>query len=285
MPWRVRSASIWRAASGPGWSPSAGTKLAESALTVPHDYRALFAGADAPTMVGGQAINLWAIVFLDRKERNRAVHGSLDLDIVSGAKALSFLKTLPGWKFSPTPMKHFGAGITAQLRSVAPDGRLLLVEVLHSVAGLDAADLRRVSEVEVGGFKYRLLDPIAMLKAKAYNVRKFKQDGDPPRHDRDHLALIARCLPEFLRELHEGALRLQRFNDPAAKEAAENTVDAVRAAFRTLTASKTAATLREQSIPPESLIPSEFKDSPFPKIANACKHQWPRMVSAGLRAQ
>lgn len=156
-------------------------------LTFPHDYRALFVGTDAPTVVGGQAVNLWAIVYLDRDVRNRIVHGSHDMDVVSGAKALAFLKTLPDWKFSPTPMKHFGAGITAKLQSVAPDGRLLLVEVLHSVAGLDAADLRRVSEVEVGRIKYRLLDPIAMLKAKAYNVRKFKQDGDPPRHDRERI--------------------------------------------------------------------------------------------------
>jgi hypothetical protein len=256
--------------------------LAESALTFPHDYRALFSGADAPTMVGGQAINLWAIVFLDRAVRNRAVHGSLDLDIVSGAKALSFLKTLPGWKFSPTPMKHFGVGITAKLQSVAPDGRQLLVEVLHGVAGLKTTDLRRISEVEVGGVKYRLLDPIAMLKAKAYNVRKFKQDGDPPRHDREHLALIARCLPEFLRELHEGALRLQSVGDVAAQDSANNTADAVRAAFATLTDEKTAATLRAQGIPPESLLPAEFKGSPISKIATAWKHQWGRVVRAGL---
>jgi hypothetical protein len=266
----------------PDWLRSAGTKLAESSLTFPHDYRALFVGADAPTVVGGQAVNLWAIVYLDRDVRNRAVHGSHDMDIVSGAKALAFLKTLPGWKFSPTPMKHFGVGITAKLQSVAPDGRLLLVEILHSVAGLEAGDLRRVSEVEVGGVKYRLLDPIAMLKAKAYNARKFKQDGNPPRHDREHLELIARCVPEFLRELHDGALRLQRADDAAAKDASENTADAVRAVFATLADDKTAATLRAQGIPPESLIPPEFKDSPILKIANTWKHQWPRVVNAGL---
>jgi hypothetical protein len=199
------------------------------------------------------------------------------MDIVSGAKALAFLKTLPDWKFVPTPMKHFGVGITAKLQSVAPDGRMLLVEVLHSVAGLEAADLRRVSEVEVGGVKYRLLDPIAMLKAKAYNVRKFKQDDDPPRHDRAHLELITRCVPEFLRELHDGALRLQRARDVAAKEAAENTADAVSATFAVLTDGKTAVTLRAQGIPLASLIPPEFKDSPLTKVANAWKYQMPRI--------
>lgn len=252
-------------------------------MTFPHDYRALFVGADAPTVVGGQAINLWAIVYLDRDVRNRVVHGSHDMDVVSGAKALAFLKTLPDWKFSPTPMKHFGVGITAKLQSVAPDGRVLLVEVLHSVAGLGDADLRRVSEVAVRGIKYRLLDPIAMLKAKAYNVRKFKQDGDPPRHDREHLELIARCVPEFLRELHDGARRLQQAVDPDAKAAVENATDALGCAFATLSDTKTAATLRAQGIAPEELIPPEFKDSPIAKISSAWKHQWPRTAVAGLQ--
>ena len=165
------------------------------------------------------------------------------MDVVTSGKALSFLKTLPDWKFAPTPMKHFRVGITARLLSVAPDGRVLLVEVLHSVAGLDAADLRRVSEVEVSGTCYRLLDPIAMLKAKAYNVRKFKQDDNPPRHDREHLELIAQCVPGFLREVHDGAVRLQKAKDPAAKAALANAADAVSAAFAALTDGDTSATI------------------------------------------
>lgn len=81
-------------------------------------------------------------------------------------------------------MKHFRIGITARLQSVAHDCRLLLVEVLQGMAGLESADLRRVTELTAGDEAvYRLLDPIAMLKAKGYNVRKFKQDDNPPRHD------------------------------------------------------------------------------------------------------
>ena len=233
-------------------------------------------------MVGGQAVNLWAIMYLDPGLRRGIIHGSHDLDVVSSSKALAFLKTLPDWKFLPTPMRHFGVGVTARLRSVSQDGRILLVEVLHSVAGLDTADLQRVSEVEADGIRYRLLDPIAMLKAKAYNVRKFKQDGSPPRHDREHLVLIAHCVPAFLREIHEGALRLQRSNDPAAKAALANAAAAVSAAFATLTNREVAATLRSQGITPELLIPPEFKDLPIAKVANACQHQLPRVMAAGI---
>lgn len=208
-------------------------------------------------------------------------YGSHDLDVVSSGKALSFLKALPDWHFAATPMKHFGIGITARLQSVAHDGRLLLVEVLHGVAGLESADLRRVTELTArNGTVYRLLDPIAMLKA--YNVRKFKQDDNPPRHDRAHLELIARCVPEFLREVHGTALRLQSARAPEAKEALAAAVDATSAACATFSDSNIAATLRAQGIAPETLIPTEFKDSPIPKVANAWKHQFPRIAAAGV---
>lgn len=180
-------------------------------------------------------------------------------------------------------MKHFGIGITARLQSVTPDGRRLLVEVLHSVAGLDSADLRRTSELTADdGTIYRLLDPIAMLKAKAYNVRHFKQDDDPPRHDREHLEVIAKCFPEYLREVHETAVRLLSGRAAAAKEAEKEAAAAASAAFATLTEDSTASTLRKQGLAPEHLIPPEFEQSPIEKVANAWRHQHPRLLRAGL---
>ena len=256
--------------------------------TYPHDYRALFSGGDEqrPIIVGGQAINLWAITYLDRSDPAAATskYGSYDLDVISSGNALAFLKKLPNWRFTATPMKHFGVGITARLQSVASDGRSLLVEVLHSVAGLEASDLRRISELTASdGTVYRLLDPIAMVKAKAYNVRKFKQDDNPPRHDREHLELIAKCVPEYLREIHEAAIRLQSAHAVVAKDATKEAEAAVSAAFSTLSDDETAATLRAQGIAPEHLIPPELKESPIEKVANAWKHQHRRLVTAGTR--
>jgi len=37
-----------------------------------------------------------------------------------------------------------------------------------------------------------------MLKSKTTNLRELKQDGDPPRHDREHLQIVAICFPRFL---------------------------------------------------------------------------------------
>jgi hypothetical protein len=128
-----------------------------------------------------------------------------------------------------------------------------------------------------------VLDPIAMVKAKAYNVRKFKQDDNPPRHDREHLELIAKCVPEYLREIHQAAIRLEAAQAAAAKDAIKEAAAAVSAAFATLADNETAATLRALRIAPEHLIPPEFAESPIEKVANAWKHQHQRLVAAGTR--
>ena len=49
--------------------------------------------------------------------------------------------------------------------------------------GLDKEDLEAVTEIEHGSLKYRVLDPVAMLRAKATNVREIDQAGPPPRQD------------------------------------------------------------------------------------------------------
>jgi hypothetical protein len=121
-----------------------------------------------------------------------------------------------------------------------------------------------------------------MLKAKAYNVRHFKQDDDPPRHDREHLELIAKCFPEYLREVHQTALRLLSSDHAAAKDASKEAAAAVSAAYATLTDDSTASTLRTQGIAPEYLIPLEFEHSPIEKVANAWRYQHPRLLRAGV---
>ncbi|MGH8018924.1 MAG: hypothetical protein ACREIA_11630 [Opitutaceae bacterium] len=78
-----------------------------------------------------------------------------------------------------------------------------MVEVLHSIHGLKKEDLARVETIEHRGDNYRVLDPVVMLKAKAANVRDINQDGPPPRHDREHLQLVARCVPLYLRDVHQ----------------------------------------------------------------------------------
>lgn len=243
--------------------------------TYPHDYRLICAGRESPTVVGGQAVNLWAVSYLkpsgpDLRARE---YGSKDLDILADKKVIDYLKTVPGWVFKPNDTRNWTDSRQGFLHRTSEDGRKLLVEVLHSVHGLDKQDLAHVETVEHRGNQYRLLDPVVMLKAKAANVRDIKQDAVPPRHDREHLQLIARCVPLYLADVHQAAVK----NPAIEKEA----LAVVSRAFKTLQQTKTSQTLQAEGITPASLIPSEMRESPLPRVRTAFEWQY-RLLATSI---
>ena len=236
-------------------------------FTFPHDYRVLFSGPELPVVAGGQAVNLWAITYLEEEQAQELVtkYGSSDMDIVQNDAVIAFLKKLPGWRYEPTSLRNFGDIRVGAARGLAPDGRKLLVEVLHSVHGLDPQELVD-AEVEYAGTRYRILDPVALLKAKAANLRDFNQDDDPPRHDAEHLKLVARCLPRFLEDV-----ALNETTDP---DELRNQLKTVSRAFAVLQDTKTAATLRSIGIEPASLVPALLANSPNEKVSKAYTYQF-----------
>jgi hypothetical protein len=243
-----------------------------SPLTFPHDYRVIADSEIRPTIVGGQAVNLWAITFLEEGDfaTISTKYGSGDLDVLAGPKVVEFLKSLgPNWRVDKIPFKIFGHGLEAVAHGIAPDGRKLLVEVLKNVKGLDAKDLEETVELALGGATYKVLDPIALLKAKAANVRDLDQVGPPPRQDINHLELVARCLPIYLRQIHAQALE----NPTGQKKVAAT----FSRAFAALTDRRTREGLSKAVIDPLSLIPPELATSAIAPIANAYRHQLPRV--------
>jgi len=62
--------------------------------TAPHDYRVIFERQPAPTVVGGQAVNLWAINYLMHVVPKETLV-SKDLDVVASKEALANLKAIP----------------------------------------------------------------------------------------------------------------------------------------------------------------------------------------------
>jgi hypothetical protein len=156
------------------------------------------------------------------------------------------------------------------LASRSADGQLLLVEVLSKVHGLDREDLEAVEELEQDGVNYCVLDPIAMLKAKAANVRELDQEGPPPRQDRAHLQIIAQCVAPFLRDAHTQAVQDSTLHSKLAKT--------VSRAFRTLSTRRTLQTLLAEGIGPLSLLPADLGGSPIAKVRSAFEHQLPRLA-------
>jgi hypothetical protein len=155
------------------------------------------------------------------------------------------------------------------LMSNSEDGRQLVVEVLKNVHGLDQDDLNAVVQIEQDDITYRLLDPVAMLKAKAANVRDINQAGPPPRQDREHLKIIAQCVPFFLRDAHNQAVANTALHDAFSKTLSRT--------FKTLSHSHTLKTLLREGVAPVALVPAELRDSPIEKIRTTCQHQMPRL--------
>ena len=231
--------------------------------TTPHDFRVVCEHESAPTVVGGHAVNLWAINYLSKQVPAPDLV-SKDLDIIVSDEGLPKLKRVPGWVFQPRATKNWLDSRLGALRSTSPDGRPLLVEILHKVHGLDQADLKAAAYIKSQGVTYRVLDPVAMLKAKTMNVRDIPQDGPSPRQDRLHLKLIARCVPEFLREIHAGAVA-----EPTKEK---QTLEVFSRTFRTLQNEKIASTLISEGIAPRSLLPPDLAESPLERIRKA--YQW-----------
>lgn len=238
-------------------------------LTKPHDYRVLLEACPDLTIVGGQAINVWAVTYLAPEDAPRTSLGSYDLDVLARRKVSEIIAALPGWKHEKTPLWNFTDSRLLRLMSRADDGRLLVVEVLHKVHGLGREDEEAVVLIEQNGVRYRVLDPVAMLRAKAANVREIDQAGPPPRQDRAHLGIIAQCVAPFLRDAHEQAVPKPELHGPLAKT--------VSRAFKTLSDRHTLKTLLAEGIQPLGLLPVELRDSPIEKIQTTWSYQAPRL--------
>jgi hypothetical protein len=72
------------------------------------------------------------------------------------------------------------------------------VEVLHTVLGLDAKDLRRTVDLEVAGVVGRIPLPHLILKAKLANCAMIQQEG---RQDVKHAEMMLLCVRAFIIEL------------------------------------------------------------------------------------
>ncbi len=242
--------------------------MSDGDISQPHDYRVLLQTVPGLTIVGGQAVNVWAITYLDPGQLGDTAIGSRDLDVTAKVAIDQIIDALPDWKPEKAPLMSFDRR-RLRLSTKAADGRLLVVEVLRSVNGLDKEDLEETVVVRDDGVDYRVLDPIALLKAKAANLRDIDQVGPPPRQDRAHLRVIAKCLAPFLSDAHAQSME--------SEEAQGDFARTVSRTFATLTDRKTLKTLHDEGIDPVGLLPQDLGKSSIAKVANAWKYQVPRL--------
>ncbi len=169
----------------------------------PDEFASYLKTPEPVLLVGGQAVNLWALYFGD-VTADLAPFVSADADVLGNRETLESLgriaKTKP--QFFPLRPPSNEVGVVTISGS---DGNTLLVEVLRSVHGVTEAELRNPAYLfELGESQTQVLvpGPIALLRAKVANAQDLDQAG---RQDLRHVRILTRILPKYLQQLADTA--------------------------------------------------------------------------------
>ncbi len=163
----------------------------------------MLATAKPLLLVGGQAVNLWALYYQERTT-GLTPFVSRDADVLGDRETLKALGKLAGAKpqFFPLrpPSNEVGVVITKDAK-----GQPLLIEVLryvHGVTNEELTDPIYTMAIGAGGVRVQVPGPIVLLKAKMANLGDLPQAG---RQDSRHVAILARLLPAYLEDLQKAA--------------------------------------------------------------------------------
>lgn len=177
--------------------------LSEATPRAPADFARALGTPKPLLLVGGQAVNLWALHYHDRTH-DLAPFVSRDADVLGDRDTLIALGRQLGVKpqiFPLRPPSNEVGVVIAKDASGAP----LLVEVLRYVHGATNEEMRdpvylfALGESEV---RVQVSGPIALLRAKIANLADLKQTG---RQDGRHVLILARVLPAYLADLGKSA--------------------------------------------------------------------------------
>jgi hypothetical protein len=175
--------------------------MPESTPRPPGDYARLLATREPALLVGGQAVNLWALYYRDRTE-DLAPFVSRDVDVLGDRETLVELGKLAGAKpqFFPLkpPSNEVGVVIARDAR-----GDAMLIEVLRHVRGPTNDQLKDpLYTMMLGETAVRVPGPIALLQAKLANLAEINQSG---RQDGRHVLILSRLMPAYLEDLRAAA--------------------------------------------------------------------------------
>ena len=152
---------------------------------------------DAPVVVGGHAVNMWSHYYMHKGMSELCRYlpfTSKDLDLVGTAGLLERLHLqLKGNLKRSEPRSP----VLGRIELPRPGGGVLLVEVLHTVKGLNLKELGRTMNLVVGDLKARVLLPHLVLKAKIENAADIDQEG---RNDVKHVRMMVLCMRAFIVE-------------------------------------------------------------------------------------
>lgn len=231
----------------------------------PEDFASVLATETPLLVVGGQAVNLWALAYLDRTAE-LAPFTSRDVDILGDAATLAELGRLAGvrpQRFPLRPPTNEVGVVIARDRSDQP----MLVQVLRHVHGATNAEISDPAYIMALGpksVKVRVPGPIALFQAKLANVTGLNQTG---RQDGRHVVILSRVLPAYLDDLQAAA------RDGHLEE--RQLLDFLEHLLRIVTLKKNRHALSNLSIDPLELFAS-LKPERLPKLRAFLEKWLPR---------
>jgi len=237
----------------------------------PAAFATVLADPTQPLIVGGQAVNLWAEIYVAAELELHAFEPftSKDADIHGNRELASILQRRSGWtcRFFDEPRQTAVAILTKPVEGAAST---LTVEVIRSVFGLNTDDLSRnlVRELRPGE-NYRLPDPFVMLKAKLANVAHLSVEKRP--QDLKHARMLLPICRAYFLELHAAIGR------PDMSE--RNFLGAVSYATEIITSpdARTVASLHGLDF--LTIFPSAFAASPHEKVRRFASQQLPQLAA------
>lgn len=236
----------------------------------PEDFSRYLATREALLLVGGQAVNLWALLYKGAVEE-LAPFVSRDVDLLGDREVLKEIAELAGVKPNFFPLKP----PSNEVGYVAPaDGAdtPLLIEVLRWVNGVSKDELMKDSVIMGVGpsqIPVRVPSPVYLLKAKLANLSSISQQG---RQDAKHVRILCRVIPVYLDQL------VNSLSEGGRSE--RDVVNILGVLLEVASNSQNLGILKELKIAPEGLFRG-LSTEKHPKIASFKKHQLARAFSGG----
>ncbi len=232
-------------------------------------FRAIARQTKEPlVLVGGHAVNLWALTFADRIGDELKAHRPLtsgDMDVYGTRNALIALHHELGGKLLLSGPREITDGTL--ILGVEPDTRE--IDVLRSVNGIPKIDMRDTLLLRVSGHDVPVLFPHLLLQGKLQNALHLDQDG---RQDIKHVRILILVLREFLTEVVTTA-------SPSNEKAALKLLQKTLAVLTSENAS--ALNRRHPDVSFADVMPVEaLRSSGLPKLAAFGHRDLPRRLAA-----
>ncbi len=179
----------------------------ESDARPPDDYAEFLAAERPLTIVGGQAINLWALHY-DEETAGLEPFVSRDIDVIGDRETLKEIAQLTNTKpqyFSLRPPSNEVGVVVAR----DPAGEPLLIEVLRYINGATIKEIENpiyTFEVGASNVQVQIPSPFTLLKAKIANLSDIPQRG---RQDSRHIQILFSFIPSYFRDV-EAAVKESR---------------------------------------------------------------------------